>query len=409
MSKFKCLFCGSELKQIFCDLGTCPPSNSFIVPENYDDPELFYPLKTWICSDCLLVQAAHFKRPQEIFNHDYVYFSSYSSSWIKHAKSYVENVVKRFSLSKDSLIVEVGSNDGYLLQHVKNLGIPCLGIDPSSGAASVAQIKGIPTITDFFNIDLAKRLIDEGIKADLICGINVFAHVPDINNFVEAMEMLLKPNGIITMEFPYLKNLIEQTQFDTIYHEHYFYYTLSCVKKILENHKLKLFDVEELPTHGGSLRIYASKNNSNFDINDNAIKILENENKIGMTDINYYLNFQDKIEKIRFDLLESLLKIKNNGQKIAAYGAAKGNTLINYFGIRSDLIPYVVDASPHKQGLFLPGSRIPVVNEAVIKEEKPDYIFILPWNLKNEISTQLSYTREWGCKFITAIPQLDIF
>ena len=409
MSKFKCLFCGSELKQIFCDLGTCPPSNSFIAPENYDDPELFYPLKTWICSDCLLVQAAHFKRPQEIFNHDYVYFSSYSSSWIKHAKSYVENVVKRFSLSKDSLIVEVGSNDGYLLQHVKNLGIPCLGIDPSSGAASVAQIKGIPTITDFFNIDLAKRLIDEGIKADLICGINVFAHVPDINNFVEAMEMLLKPNGIITMEFPYLKNLIEQTQFDTIYHEHYFYYTLSCVKKILENHKLKLFDVEELPTHGGSLRIYASKNNSNFDINDNAIKILENENKIGMTDINYYLNFQDKIEKIRFDLLESLLKIKNNGQKIAAYGAAKGNTLINYFGIRSDLIPYVVDASPHKQGLFLPGSRIPVVNEAVIKEEKPDYIFILPWNLKNEISTQLSYTREWGCKFITAIPQLDIF
>lgn len=410
MTAHHCLFCGAELTHIFADLGTCPPSNAFLPSDRADQPELFYPLQAWVCSKCLLVQGPHYKRPQDIFTHDYAYFSSYSRSWVEHAKRYVHSVAKRFHLDQNSLIIEVGSNDGYLLQHAVALGIPCLGIDPSAGTAAVAQTKGIPTITDFFTTNLAHRLVETGKKADLLCGINVFAHVPNINDFVEAMRIILKENGILTMEFPHLLRLVEDVQFDTIYHEHYFYYTLHCVQKILASHGLKLFDVEELPTHGGSLRIYATHDKSPLKTSSTVMRILQKEDNAGMNKLDFYLGFQEKIDHIRFELMRFMMERKEYHKIIVGYGAAaKGNTLINYFGIRKDLLPFVVDASPHKQGTLLPGSRIPVVSEEKIKETKPDYIFILPWNLKDEISDQLSYARTWGCKFITAIPSLKIW
>lgn len=410
MTKHICLFCGAELTHIFADLGTCPPSNAFLSADQCDGPEVFYPLQAWVCSECLLVQGPHFKRPQDIFTHDYAYYSSYSRSWVSHARQYVQSVAERFHLGKDSLIVEVGSNDGYLLQHAVDLGIPCLGIDPSAGAASVAQTKGIPTITDFFTTKLAATLLERGKQADILCGINVFAHVPDINDFVAAMHLLLKPNGVMTMEFPHLLRLVEDVQFDTIYHEHYFYYTLRCVKQIVEKHGMRLFDVEDLPTHGGSLRIYACPSGATHEATGKIEQVLATEQTAGMNDLSFYLNFQEKIDHIRFDLMRFLMQAKEEKRRVVGYGAAaKGNTLINYFGIRSDLLPFVVDASPHKQGTFLPGSRIPVVEEQRLKDEKPDYVFILPWNLKEEISEQLDYIREWGGKFVTAIPKLNIW
>lgn len=410
MPDHKCLFCGSPLKHIFADLGTCPPSNAFLRPDQLDSPELFYPLQAWVCSNCLLVQGPHFKRPQEIFTHDYAYYSSYSKSWVAHAEKYVDAVSGRFNLGPESLIIEVGSNDGYLLQHAAKRGIPCMGIDPCAGAAAVAQIRGIPTVTDFFNTKLAVKLVEQGKKADLLCGINVFAHVPDINDFVAAIRMLLKPEGVMTMEFPHLLHLVREAQFDTIYHEHYFYYTLRVVKKILEAHGLRAFDVEELPTHGGSLRVYACDKDASHAIQPGIGNVLDKELSSGMTDPGFYLGFQKKIEAIRHDLLNFFLRLQKEGKTIGGYGAAaKGNTLLNYFGIRSDMLPYVVDASPHKQGMFMPGSRIPVVTEAKISESKPDYIFILPWNLKDEIADQLAYVRSWGGKFVTAIPELSIW
>lgn len=410
MAKHSCLFCDAELAHIFADLGTCPPSNSFLTPEQCEGPELFYPLQAWVCSKCLLVQGPHFKRPQDIFTHDYAYFSSYSRTWVEHAKQYVHAVAKRFKLGKKSLIVEVGSNDGYLLQHTVALGIPCLGIDPSAGTAAVAQTKGIPTITDFFTTKLAAKLLERGIRADLLCGINVFAHVPDINDFVAAMVMLLKDEGVMTMEFPHLLRLVEDVQFDTIYHEHYFYYTLQCVKNIVEAHGMRLFDVEELPTHGGSLRIYACPKKAAHKPTGKVEAILAREEAEGMYTLDFYLHFQEKIDAVRFGLMRFLMQAREDGKMVAGYGAAaKGNTLINYFGIRKDLLPYVVDASPHKQGHFLPGSRIPVVAEEVIRETKPAYVLILPWNLKEEISGQLGYVRDWGGRFVTAIPKLEIF
>lgn len=410
MAKHTCLFCGAELTHIFADLGTCPPSNAFLSSAQLNEPEIFYPLQAWVCSECLLVQGPHFKRPQDIFTHDYVYYSSYSHSWVAHAEQYVQGVVDRFNLGSDSLIVEVGSNDGYLLQHAVNQGIPCLGIDPSAGAASVAQAKGIPTITDFFTTKLAATLFERGKQADILCGINVFAHVPDINNFVAAMQMLLKPQGVMTMEFPHLLRLVEDVQFDTIYHEHYFYYTLHVVKQLVEKHGMRLFDVEELTTHGGSLRIYACLVNATYKDTGKVDQVLVQEKSAGMGELKFYLNFQNKIDHVRFGLMRFLMQAKEEGKRVVGYGAAaKGNTLINYFGIRGDLLPFVVDASPHKQGMFLPGSRIPVVEEQRIMETKPDYVFILPWNLKEEISRQLSYIRDWGGKFVTAIPCLKVW
>ena len=410
MLKHHCLFCNAELTHIFVDLGTCPPSNSLLNAEQCEQPELFHPLQAWVCSECLLVQGPYFKRPQDIFTHDYAYFSSYSRSWVEHAKQYVHTMAKRFKLGEKSLIVEVGSNDGYLLQHAVALGIPCLGIDPSAGTAAVAQTKGIPTITDFFTTRLAEKLLERGTRADLLCGINVFAHVPNINDFVTAIAMLLESEGVMTMEFPHLLRLVEDVQFDTIYHEHYFYYTLQCVRNIVEKHGMRLFDVEELPTHGGSLRIYACLKEAAHASTGAVEALLAREDAAGMYTLDFYLHFQNKIDVVRFGLMRFLMQAKEEGKMVVGYGAAaKGNTLINYFGIRKDLLPYVVDLSPRKQGHFLPGSRIPIVAEQKIRDTRPDYVLILPWNIKEEISEQLSYIREWDGKFVTTVPELTVW
>lgn len=410
MSKHHCLFCNATLKHIFVDLGTCPPSNAFLSLEQCESGEVFHPLRAYVCEQCLLVQSPFYKRPQDIFNHDYAYHSSWSSSWVEHARIYVKAICDRFGFDQNALIVEVGSNDGYLLQHVVERGIPCLGIDPSSGAASIAQTKGIPTITDFFTAHLAHKLVQTGKQADLVCGINVFAHVPNINDFIEGMRIMLKPEGVVTMEFPHLLRLVEDVQFDTIYHEHYFYYSLAVVQKMLAAHGLRLFDVEELPTHGGSLRVYACRMPAKHVLCDSVTKILEREKNAGMEELSYYDGFQKCIFSIRREVMGFLLKAIEENKTVIGYGAAaKGNTLINYFGIRKDLLPFVVDASPTKQGKFLPGSRIPVYAPNKIKSVKPDYLLVLPWNLIDEISKQHSYIREWGGKFVTVIPSLCIF
>ena len=408
MSQLHCLFCGGPLNHVFADLGTCPPSNAFLTSQQCREPETYHPLRAYICEACLLVQGPHYKRPQEIFNHDYVYHSSWSSSWVEHARQYVHTMVNRFHLNPDdSKVIEIGSNDGYLLQHVMALGIPCLGIDPSSGAASVAQTKGIITITDFFTSKLGSALKAQGKQADLVCGINVFAHVPDINDFINGMALLLKPQGVVTMEFPHLLRLIEDVQFDTIYHEHYFYYTLAIVQKMLSCHGLRIFDVEELSTHGGSLRVYACHEQAHHARCANIDTVLAKESNAGMHNLSLYLDFQRRIFTIRCEVMRFLLDASEQGKKVIGYGAAaKGNTMINYFGIRPDLIPFVVDASPVKQGKYLPGSRIPVHGCEKIREVKPDYLFVLPWNLIDEVIEQHKYIYEWGGQFITAIPTL---
>lgn len=406
----RCLFCDTPLVHIFADLGSCPPSNAFLTADQLQQPEIYYPLQAYVCGKCLLVQGPHYKRPQEIFNHDYVYHSSWSRSWVQHAKEYVYTMSERFRLHEQSMIIEIGSNDGYLLQHAVARGIPCLGIDPSSGAASIAQMKGISTITDFFTAEMARTLCERGIRADLVCGINVFAHVPNINNFVEGIRILLKPSGVVTMEFPHLMRLVEDVQFDTIYHEHYFYYTLACAQKIIEAHGMRIFDVEELPTHGGSLRLYACLAEAEYGETKNLEKIYEKERCAGMYCLKYYTGFQKKIDKIRHALLRFLLETKEKRQLVVGYGAAaKGNTLLNYLGIRRDLLPFIADTSPVKQGKFLPGSHIPVLREENIVQAKPEYVLILPWNLSEEISEQLKYVKAWGGRFITVIPELKIW
>lgn len=410
MSEHHCLFCDAILKHVFVDLGICPPSNAFLTLDQCESGEIFHPLRAYVCEKCLLVQSPFYKRPQDIFNHDYVYHSSWSSSWVEHARAYVKAVCDRFGFDQSSLIVEVGSNDGYLLQHVVARGIPCLGIDPSSGAATIAQTKGIPTITDFFTADLAHTLVQTGKQADLVCGINVFAHVPNINDFIEGMRIALKPEGVVTMEFPHLLRLVEDVQFDTIYHEHYFYYSLTVVQKMLAEHGLRLFDVEELPTHGGSLRVYACHVHAKHILHYSVARILERERAAGMGKLSYYSGFQQRIFSIRREVMGFLIKAIGEKKTVIGYGAAaKGNTLINYFGIRKDLLPFVVDASPAKQGKFLPGSRIPVFAPSQIKVVKPDYLLVLPWNLIDEIVEQHSYIREWGGKFATVIPTLCFF
>ncbi|CAK7061561.1 MAG: hypothetical protein DELT_01463 [Desulfovibrio sp.] len=405
----QCLFCNAPLKHLFVDLATCPPSNAFLTVEQCEEPEIFYPLRVYVCEKCLLVQSPFYKQPQDIFDHDYVYHSSWSSSWGNHAKAYVEKVCERFGFDSNSLIIEVGSNDGYLLQHVLEKKIPCIGIDPSTGAASIAQAKGIFTITDFFTEELGLTLAKAGKQADLICGINVFAHVPNVNNFIAGIAALLKKQGVATMEFPHLLRLIEEVQFDTIYHEHYFYYSLHIVQKMLAAHGLRIFDVEQLPTHGGSLRVYACREEAHHKDCPAIRALLEEEKNAGMSDIQFYTGFQKRIFSIRCDVMRFLLDAMEQNKSVIGYGAAaKGNTLINFFGIRKDLLPFVVDASPTKQGKFLPGSRIPVYSPDIIRETKPDYLLVLPWNLIDEITEQHSYVREWGGKFVRVIPRLEV-
>ncbi len=406
----KCRFCGHELTYVFIDLVAAPPSNSFLKADQINAAETYYPLKVYVCDSCFLVQVDEYKQCEEIFCDDYVYFSSMSRTWLEHSHRYVNMISERLRLNEKSMVVEVASNDGYLLQYFLGKDIPCLGIEPTDCTAQVAIAKGIPVIKDFFGTTLAKKLACEGKSADLILGNNVLAHVPDINDFVEGLKLLLKQTGTITMEFPHLLQLIQNTQFDTIYHEHFSYLSFGTVCSIFRKHDLEVYDVEELPTHGGSLRIYAKHSaNLSLDISEHVSLLLEKEMRAGMDAVDFYINFKNQVLRVKLDFLSFLIDTKRSGKKVAAYGAAaKGNTLLNFCGVKNDLIEFVVDAAPSKQGRFLPGSHIPVVKEEVIKEKKPDYIIIFPWNIQDEIMKQLHYIRGWGARFIVCIPHLKV-
>jgi hypothetical protein len=405
-----CRFCKAPLEHIFIDLNNSPASNSFLTKEQLNEPEIFYPLKVYTCTKCFLVQVDEYKKSDAIFDKDYVYFSSYSKDWLAHSKAYTKKMASRFGLNAESLIVEIASNDGYLLQYFKERNIPVLGIEPTANTAKVAMDKGIETVVDFFGVRLAKELSSKNRKADLLLGNNVLAHVPDIVDFVEGMKIVLKDNGIITMEFPHLVQLINNNQFDTIYHEHFSYLSFYTVKQIFESARLKLFDVEELPTHGGSLRIYATHaENNQQSVTENVQALLNKEFNYGINKIEYYSGFTQKAFKAKIQLLQFLIEQKKQHKKVVAYGAAaKGNTLLNYCGVKNDLIDFVVDANPHKQNKFLPASHIPVTNESEIKKTKPEFVIILPWNLKSEITKQLNYIKDWDGKFVIPIPELEI-
>lgn len=404
-----CRHCNNELTHVFADLQTCPPSNAMVKPEQLNYPETYFPLKVFVCEKCWLVQVDELEKAEAIFNDEYTYFSSYSTSWLQHAKEYADYMTGRFGLDQNSLVVEIASNDGYLLQYFKEKNIPVLGVEPTANTAQVAIDKGIENIVDFFGTQLATEKIPS--KADLILGNNVLAHVPDINDFAKGVKIALKPGGVNTFEFPHLCKLVALNQFDTIYHEHFSYLSLTAVKAIFEKQGLEVFDVQELPTHGGSLRVFTKhKEDVSKIIEDSVQLLLEKEKSLGVDTLGYYQNFQQKIETIKYDFTSFLINEKRNGKKIIGYGAAaKGNTLLNYCGIKgNDLIEFVVDASPYKQNKLLPGSRIPVFSKEKISAYKPDYIIIFPWNLTTEITEQLSYCKEWGAKFVVAIPELTI-
>ena len=406
----KCRHCAFDLQHTFVDLSSSPPSNSYLTKKTINEPEKWYPLKVLVCDNCWLVQTEDFVGVSEMFSEDYAYFSSFSSTWLKHAKDYVENVTSRFNINSESLVVEIAANDGYLLQYVKDKGIPCYGIEPTQSTAEAARNKGIDIIEEFFSVKKANELLREGRQSDLITSNNVLAHVPDINDFVKGISILLKPNGIATFEFPHLLNLVELNQFDTIYHEHYSYLSLTSVQKIFEVNGLSIFDVEELPTHGGSLRIYAQRSDLGVNIKSEVVTILKRkEDKLGMSDINFYKGFQHRVEKVKIEFLTFALQAKKEGKQIVGYGAAaKGNTMMNFSGIREDIVSYVVDKSPAKKGKFMPGSRVPIIDIKNILITKPDYIIIFPWNLKDEIILELEFIKEWGGEFVILIPELKI-
>ncbi len=406
----KCRHCGIALRDCFVDLGSAPPSNAYLTLDQMAGPEVWYPLKVMVCNQCWLVQTEDFAGRDELFDANYAYFSSYSSTWLAHAERYVAEVVQRFSLDDQSHVIEVAANDGYLLQFVKLRNITCTGIEPTHSTAVAAREKGIEIVEDFFGVRLAKELLAQAKQADLIAANNVLAHVPDINDFISGFTLLLKEDGIVTFEFPHLYNLVEQNQFDTIYHEHFSYLSLTSVCSILETNGLVVFDVAELPTHGGSLRVFAQRIDTGKHATASSVsKLLAKENRVGMSSVSYYTGFQDCSERVKDDLLVFLFEAKRLGKKVAAYGAAaKGNTLLNFAGVRSDLITYVVDKNPAKQDKFMPGSRIPITSEECIISDQPDYIVILPWNLKDEVMVQLDYIREWGGQFVTPIPNLII-
>jgi len=406
----QCRFDTLPLSAVFVDLGFCPPSNSYLKKKQLNDSEAYYPLKLYVSERTFLVQVDELKSAHEIFSDDYAYFSSFSKSWLKHAKNYVAMMVSRFGVDQDWQVVELASNDGYLLQYFKQRSVPVLGIDPALSVAIAARQKGIDTRVEFFGIALARKLKAEGVSADLLLGNNVLAHVPDLNDFVGGMKVLLSNDGIITMEFPHLMRLVESVEFDTIYHEHFSYFSLYTVIQIFAAHGLDIFDVDEIPTHGGSLRIYAQHNNGPQPIHEHVEALLQKEKSKGMQTLEYYKGFQEKVNQVKIELLKFLIEQKKAGKKVAAYGAAaKGNTLLNFCGVRGDFISFVVDACDFKQGHYMPGSHIPIVSEERIREEKPDYIVILPWNLEDEIVEQLSYIREWGGQFVIPIPNLRCF
>lgn len=407
----ECRFCKTELTVSFCDLGMSPLSNSYLKKENLDRMEPFYPLHAYVCEKCLLVQLEEFESPENIFS-DYAYFSSYSDSWLKHCEDYVSKMTERFGLNESSHVVEVASNDGYLLQFFKDRGVPITGVEPAANVAKVAQEKGIPTEVRFFGLDTAKYLVEEkGIKADLALGNNVLAHVPDINDFVSGYKHLIKDTGVITFEFPHLMRLMESVQFDTIYHEHFSYLSLYSVEKIFAAHGLKVFDVEQVPTHGGSLRVFAGHDTNTEQVESDHLKELRSaEESFGLHSIEAYKNFEEIVQAKKREVLKFLIDCKESGKTVVGYGApAKGNTLLNYCGVRQDMVSYTVDRSPHKQDHYLPGTHIPIRSPEAILNSKPDYVFILPWNLKDEISDQMKDIRNWGGQFVTAIPTLEVF
>jgi C-methyltransferase C-terminal domain/Putative zinc binding domain/Methyltransferase domain len=406
----KCRHCQTDLVHSFVDLGSSPPSNSYLGNDALQGPETWYPLHVLICDSCWLVQTADFAKRDEFFSADYAYFSSFSDSWLKHAKHYVETMAKRFSLGGSSHIVEVASNDGYLLQYAKALGIPCLGVEPTASTAKASRDKGIDTIEEFFGTKLAHELVAQGLSADLTAANNVLAHVPDIDDFVAGFAVLLKLSGVATFEFPHLMKLVAENQFDTIYHEHYSYLSLTAVNRIFARNGLTVFGVEEISTHGGSLRVFACRSDCvSHPVEATVGDMLEREAAAGVSSLAYYRALQAQADRVASDLLEFLIDKKREGKSVAAYGAAaKGNTLLNFAGVRPNLLPWVVDRNPAKQDKYLPGSRIPIVAEERIRAERPDYVLILPWNLADEVTGQLSYIREWGGQFVCAIPKLRI-
>lgn len=406
----KCRFCGEELKHTFIDLGLSPVSNEYIDKNGLERGQYFYPLKVNVCEKCFLVQAQEYQKSKNIFR-NYKYFSSFSKSWLEHCRKYVDRITPRLGLTKNSLVLELACNDGYLLQYFKPYGIPVYGVEPAENVAMRAREKGIDVEVCFWGADTAADIADRHGKADLIIGNNVLAHVPDINNFVKGIAMALKSDGTVTMEFPHLLKLMSLNQFDTIYHEHFSYFSLLTVCSIFEKYGMKIYDVEELPTHGGSLRIYAA---FEYNMAKKAAPSVENvineEVKYGLKDVKTYEAFSGKAEKIKRSSISLLAELKEKGAKIAAFGAAaKGNTFLNYCGIGREFIDFVADSSTEKQGLYLPGTRIPIVSPEVVRQVKTDYIVLLAWNLKDELSELLSYTREWGCKFITFVPETEVF
>ena len=404
-----CRFCNTPLEHTFVDLGMSPLCESFLLRDQLNQMEPFYPLKVYVCSNCFLVQLQEYVSPENIFT-EYAYFSSYSDSWLRHAKNYTELMIERFKLDSKRQVIELASNDGYLLQYFVEKGIPVLGVEPAKNVAKVAIEKGVPTIIEFFGVKLARKMAQEGKKADLLLGNNVLAQVPDINDFVAGMKIVLEPQGVITIEFPHLMRLIEGNQFDTIYHEHFSYFSFIAAEKIFARHGLTLFDVEELKTHGGSIRIYGRHaEDVTKPLTGRTLEIKERELRAGYDRMETYSIFAKKVEETKRRLLQILVEVKNEGKKIVGYGApGKGNTLLNYCGIRSDFLDYTVDRSPYKHGRFTPGTHIEIFPPDRIKEDRPDYLFILPWNLKDEIMHQTAFIREWGGKFIVPIPEAVI-
>jgi 2-polyprenyl-3-methyl-5-hydroxy-6-metoxy-1,4-benzoquinol methylase len=405
-----CRFCGARLDETFVDLGMSPLCEKYVAPDRLNEAEPFYPLHVWICRQCLLVQLEAVVTPEELFS-DYAYFSSYSDSWVLHARAYCEEVVRRFGLDGNSRIVEIASNDGYLLQHFAARGLNVLGIEPAVNVARVAKARGIPTEVRYFGRDTAADVRDRHGRADLLIGNNVLPHVPDLNDFVSGMKRLLALDGVITMEFPHLMQLVEQSQFDTIYHEHFSYFSFFTAERVFQAHDLTVFDAEQLGTHGGSLRIYAQHTESGrHRVTDRTIGLRDRERAGGYDRLEAYSGFGDKVEAIRRSLVDFLIRSKTEGKRVAGYGApGKGNTLLNYCGIGPGLLEYTVDRSPYKQGLYTPGTRIPIGNPSRIAEARPDYLLILPWNLKEEIMEQMAYIREWGGRFVVPIPTLRVF
>jgi SAM-dependent methyltransferase len=410
MNVLPCRSCGAPLSEVLVDLGSSPLANAILAPAQMQQGEVYFPLCVYLCESCWLAQLAEFESPEGIF-HDYTYFSSYSDSWLAHAKRYVEQVTPRFGLGSGSRVVELASNDGYLLQYFQELGIPILGIEPAANVAEVAIAKGIPTRVQFFGTETASQLVAEGLQADLMLGNNVLAHVPDLNDFVAGIRIALKPGGVLTMEFPHLLRLVDENQFDTIYHEHFSYFSLVAVERVFARHGLTVFDVDELPTHGGSLRIFARHVEDGAKaVTERVTALAARERGRGMETIDFYRDFAERVRETKRKLLAFLIEQKRAGKSVVGYGApAKGNTLLNYCGVRTDFLDYTVDRSPYKQGHCLPGTRIPIHGPERIAETRPDYVLILPWNLREEIVHQMGAIRAWGGQFVVAIPEVTVF